>query len=103
MLLAAVQLDSHTVRVSGLRVVTKAFHAFCDLDKGAELGHAQNFAVHYVADAMRVEERLPGVWLKLLDAERQTPLFRLDPQHRRFAFFALLQAFRRILDAVGPE
>src|SRR5258708_557840 len=67
-----------SVRIDSFRVVTKAFDAFGNLDKRAEVRHAQDLAMHDVADAVLREERIPNVGLNLLHAEREAPLVRFN-------------------------
>src|SRR5437016_795066 len=82
--------------------MTEALDSFGNLHKRAELRQAQDFAVHHVADAMRIEERLPGIGLKLFDAKREPPLLRLNSQDDRADLLALLQDLGRMLDPLGP-
>src|ERR1051326_9426868 len=62
-LLACFQLDRSAIGIRGLRIVAKAFDALGDLNEGSELREAQNLAVDHVANAVRLEESLPGVRL----------------------------------------
>jgi len=55
-LAAGFQMRRLSIRVDGLRIVTQAFDAFGNLDKGAEIRHAQNLAMDDVADAVFREE-----------------------------------------------
>src|SRR6516165_10787482 len=77
MLLTRLELGWLTGLLTGLRDVTEAFNALRDLDEGAELSGAEHLAVDDVSDAMRSEEALPDIGLKLLDAERQAAILRL--------------------------
>ena len=54
--------------------VAQALDALGDLNESAELRGAQHLAVHHIADAVRREERLPDIGLKLLDAQRQAAI-----------------------------
>ena len=51
---------------------------------------------------MLIEEGLPHIGLKLLDAERQAALLRLNAEHDGLHLLALLQHFGGMLDALGP-
>src|ERR1700746_603336 len=89
--LSGFQLDRMAFRIRRFRVVAESLDAFCDLNERTELRHAKNFAVHYIANAMRGEEGLPGIRLELLDAQRETALFGLNAQHNSLYLLALLQ------------
>src|SRR5581483_967094 len=88
--------------VDSLGDVAEAFDALGDLDEGTELRGAQNLAVDDVADAVLLEEGVPHVRLKLLDAEREAAILGFDAEHDCLNFFALLQYFAGVLDALGP-
>src|SRR5581483_5563542 len=68
-LLAGLQLYRTAVRISGFRVVAKPFDAIGNLNERAELRKPQYLSMDYVPNTVRAEERLPGIWLKLLDAQ----------------------------------
>ena len=57
-----------SVAIDGFGVVAEAFDALSDLDKRSEVRHAQNLAMHDVADTMLREEGIPNIGLHLLDA-----------------------------------
>ncbi len=82
--------------------VAEAFDTFSDFNEGAELRGAQDLALDDVANAVLREERLPDIGLKLLDAEREAAVFRLDAENDGLDLLALLQDFGRMLDALGP-
>ncbi len=88
--------------IHGLGVVAQAFYALRDLHEGTESRRAQDFALHHVAQAMRVEERLPNVRLELFHAQREAAVLRLNGQDLRLHLVAFLQHFRRMLHALGP-
>ena len=102
MLVAYLQLDRLMVLVDCLRDVAKTLDAFGDLDKGAELGGAQDLALDDIANAMLREEGIPDIRLKLLDAERKPAVLGLDAEHDRPDLLALLQDLGGMLDALGP-
>ncbi len=51
---------------------------------------------------MCLEERLPDVGLKLLHAQRQAALVRLDGENDRLHAITFFQYLRRVLDTLGP-
>ena len=51
---------------------------------------------------MLFEEALPNVGLQLLHAQREAAVVRLNGQNNGLDLVALLQNFRRMLDALGP-
>src|ERR1041385_5887976 len=69
MFLSGIKLYASARGIRGFRVVAEAFNAFSDFNECAELRQAQHFSVDHIANAMRLEEALPGVGLKLLYAE----------------------------------
>ena len=99
---ARLQLERLAIPSSGFGIVAQTFDAFGDFDESAEAGHPQNFALNHVANAMLLEEGLPDIGLKLLHAQRQTTLVRLDRQNDGLHAIALLQNFRGMLHALGP-
>ena len=100
--MAGFQLERRAVRVDGFGVVAQAFDSVGDLDKCAEAGQAQHLAVDDIAHAMLLEEGLPDIGLQLLHAQREAAFVGLDRQHDGLHLVALLQDFRRMLDALGP-
>src|ERR1700739_2698299 len=48
------------------------------------------------------EEALPDVGLELLDTQAEAAVLRLDAENDCLDLFALLDDFRRMLDALGP-
>ena len=54
------------------------------------------------AEAVRVEELVPGVGLEVLDRERKATILDIDRGDDRFDFLILLERFRRMFDALGP-
>ena len=87
---------------AGFGDVAEALNALGDFNESAELRGAQNLAVDHIADAVRSEEALPHIGLKLLDAEREAAVLRLDAENNCLHLFALLHDFRGMLDALGP-
>ena len=90
------------VLVDCLGDVAETLDAFGDLDEGAELRGAQNLALDDVADAVLLEEGVPDIRLKLLDAEREAAVLGLDAEHDSLDLLTLLEHFGRVLDALGP-
>src|SRR5271165_1898176 len=82
--------------------MAQTFYAFRNLDKRAEVRHAQHLAVDNVAHPVLGEERIPNVGLHLLYAQREPPLVRLNRQDHRLDLVALLQYLGRMLHARGP-
>src|SRR5581483_11150074 len=102
MLLAGFELHRNAVRIGSFGDVAQAFNTFRDFNKRTELRRPQNLAVNHISNAVLGEERLPYIGLELLDAQRQAAVLRLHAQHYSTNFLALLQDFRRMLDALGP-
>ena len=82
--------------------MAETFNTLGNFNEGAELRGAEHLAVHHVAHAMRSEEALPDIGLKLLDAEGEAAVLRLDTENNSLDLLALLHDFRRMLDALGP-
>jgi len=51
---------------------------------------------------MSGEEALPNIGLKLLDAEGEAAVLRLNAENDCLDLFTLLDDLRRMLDALGP-
>ena len=85
-----------------LGVMAQALNSISNFHESSEAGHPQYFSMQYVAHAMSGEEGLPGVGLKLLDAERQPPLVRFDGQHYCLYTVAFLENLGRMLDTFSP-
>src|ERR1051326_6298575 len=102
MLLTGIKLYAGARRIRGFRVVAEAFNAFGNFNERAELCQAQHLSMNYVANAMRLEEALPCIRLKLLHAQRQATLLRLNAQNNSLYFLAFFQDLRRMLDALCP-
>ena len=100
--LVGFQLDGSAMRISRFRNVAQTLDAFGDLNESSELRGAQNLALHHIANAMLLEEGLPHIRLQLLDAQRQTTVFRLDAKNDGANFLTLLENLRGMLDALGP-
>src|SRR5579862_3099977 len=83
--------------------VAETLDALGDFDEGAELGSAQDLAVDDVADAVLLEEGVPHIRLKLLDAEGEAAVFGLDTEHDSLDLLTLLEHFAGVLDALGPR
>src|ERR1035441_2020133 len=91
-----------SVAIDGLGVMTETFDAFGNFDEGPKVRHAQDLAVHDVADAMLREERIPDVGLHLLYAERKTALVRLNGQDDGLDLVALLEHLGGMLHTGRP-
>src|ERR1700678_129558 len=91
-----------SVCIHGLGVVAEAFDAFGNLDKRPKIRHAQNFAVHDIADPLLREERIPNIGLHLLYAERKAALVGLNRQNDGLDLVAFLQHLGRMLHASRP-
>ena len=83
--------------------MAQCFDAGRELYKHAKGRRAAHSAAHQVADFVGAEEALPSVWLKLLDAQRQAPVRRVDAQHNRLHHLTFTEHLRRILDPLGPR
>src|SRR4029077_13267569 len=81
--------------------VAKALDAFRELDEGAEIGCARNFAANHVADFVLGEPVSPDI-VHLLDTEREAAILRIHFQHFGLHRVALFEAIARMLDALGP-
>src|SRR5271169_5629803 len=83
------------------RVVAESFDVVAEFNERAERSDARNFALHDLADPVLLEPFAPDV-VHLLDAEGDAAIFGIDLQNFRGDWFALLENFMRILDALGP-
>src|SRR6185437_15215524 len=101
-LVADVERELVSALVDCLGDVAETLDALGDLDEGAELRGAQNLAVNDVADAVLLEERVPHVRLKLLDAQGEAAVLGLDAKHDSLDLLTLLEHFGGMLDALGP-
>src|SRR5579883_3417339 len=101
-LLPCFQLHWNTITVRSFRHVAESFNAFSDFNKSTELRRAQNLSMYHIANAMSIEEGLPNVWLKLLDSQRKTPVFRLHSQNHSPDLLAFFQDFRRMFHTFCP-
>src|SRR5271168_3713252 len=82
--------------------MAKTLDSLGNFDEGSELRGPQNLAVNHIANAVLGKERLPDIRLQLLHAQGQAAIFRLNTQNHSLDLLALLQHFRRMLDALGP-
>src|SRR5262249_1904262 len=73
------------------RNVAKTLYAVFKFDEGSEIGESGDFPGHHVTKAVRVEELVPGVWLKILDRERESSIFNVDRSDDRFDFLIFLE------------
>src|SRR5271157_4302384 len=99
---ARFQFDRRTDLIGSLGVVAEALDSVGDLDERTKARQAQHLAMDDIAHAMLVEESVPDIGLKLLYAQREPTLVRLDSEHDGLHLVALLQHFRRMLHALGP-
>src|SRR5262249_13869994 len=74
-----------------------------DLDKRAEISQVADTPFHCGADGIFLMQTLPGVGFKLLQAQRDAPLARIDVEHHAFDFIAHVDDLRRVLHALGPR
>jgi len=102
MLYAGLKMQRLAVSIDRFRLVAQTFHAFGNLHERTECSYAQHFAVDHIADVVGLEERFPHIGLKLLYAQRQPALVRLNGQHHGLHAITLLQHFGRMLHALGP-
>ena len=82
--------------------MAETFDALGNFDKRAELRGAKNLAVNDIANVVGSEEALPDIGLQLLDAQREAAILRFNAENNSLDLFALLDDFRRVLDALGP-
>ena len=68
----------------------------------SERGRARHPASDHIPGIVRMEERLPGIRLQLLDSEREPTFLGLDVQDHRLRHLPFLQQLRGVLDALGP-
>src|SRR4051812_42334826 len=90
------------VAIDRFRFVAQAFDSLGDLDECSECSYAQDFAMHYIANVVSLEERFPHVRLELFHAQRQTAFVGLDSEDDGFYAIAFFQHLRRMLDPFGP-
>src|ERR1700730_16613797 len=84
-----------------LRVVAQRFDVLAEFHKGSERGDARTLALHDLAHFVLLEPIAPDI-VDLLDAQRYTPVFRIDLQNFGGNVFALLENLMRIFHSPSP-
>src|SRR5687768_1644130 len=79
--------------------VDQSFDAAFQLDEGAVVHDAYDFALHPAANAVFLRHGLPGVGGELLHAEGNTFLFGIELEHHYLDGLAHLNDFRRMADS----
>src|SRR5262245_60540786 len=85
------------------RYMAEAFDSLIQLNENSKRRVADDSAANQVSHVMVREELLPDVRLQLLDSERQPMVVTVDVQNHSFDALALLQNFRRVLDAARRD
>src|SRR5689334_17234538 len=86
-----------------VRDVNQTVHAVLYLDESAEVGQVSDAAAHAVADVEAVGQRLPRIRLRLLHAEADATVLRVNAKHFDFDVLARLDEFRRMLHPLRPS
>src|SRR5439155_10043330 len=86
-----------------VRDVDQAVDLLFDLDERAELGEIAHLALDLRPDRILVGEVVPRIALDLLEAERDPPRGRIDPEHHRVHAVADVEDLRRMLDTLAPR
>src|SRR5262245_22022814 len=77
--------------------------ALLDADEDPEVGEVLHLPLDAAADRMIDAHHLPGIRLRLLEAERDAPVRGIDVEHHDVDFLADLEHLRRMGDALGPR
>jgi hypothetical protein len=86
-------LDALNVLVGDLADVHQAIDAFLDFDECAERGDLRNDATDLGADRVAIDNTGPRIVLRLLEAEADALVGRVDFKYDGFDFVALLEDF----------
>src|SRR5690242_9466896 len=82
--------------------VNEAIDARLDLDERAEAGEVSHLAVDARADRVLERQHHPRILLRLLHAERDLLLVRIDLEHHRLDRLADADELRRMTDVARP-
>src|SRR5438477_11101882 len=91
-----------TFRPSDVGDVNQAVDAGLDLDERAEAGEVAHLAADARADWILVRQHHPGILLRLLHAERDLFLVRIDLEHDRFDRLADRHELGRMAHVARP-
>src|SRR5664279_1513606 len=92
----------HTLRPAHVGDVDQPIDARLDLDERAEAREVAHLAVDPRADGILVRQHDPRILLRLLHAERDLLLVRIDLEHHRLDHFADRHELRRVTDVARP-
>ena len=80
----------------------ESVHSVLDLDERAEVRQVSDAPVHAVADLEALRQRLPGVRLRLLHAEADAAVLRVNAEHFDLYGLAGLDELAGVLHALRP-
>src|ERR1700733_15734369 len=80
----------------------QAVDAFFNLDERAKIGELAHSPFYHRSGGVTIRPRGPGIRFELLDAERNTPVPRLNVQHHRFHLIAGFHHFAGMLHPAAP-
>src|SRR5215211_6241155 len=92
----------HALRPAHVGDVNEAVDARLDLDERTEAREVANLAVDARADRVLERQHHPRILLRLLHAERDLLLVRIDLEHHRLDRLADADELRRVTDVAGP-
>src|SRR5687767_2387630 len=92
----------HALRPAHVGDVNESIDAGLDLDEGAEAREVANLAVDARTDRVLERQHHPRILLRLLHAERDLLLVRIDLEHDRFDRLADAHELRRVTNVARP-
>src|SRR5260221_2487832 len=93
----------YAARPADVANVHQAVKALFDFDERAELGNVAHLAGHDRANRILLCHQQPGIGLRLLDAQRNAAVARLDVQHDHIHFIADFRQLRRVSGLLRPR
>src|SRR5882724_3518876 len=93
----------HAARPADVADMHQAVKALFDFDERAELGNVAHLAGHDRANGILLRHQQPGIGLRLLDAQRNAAVARLDVQHDHIHFIADLGQLRGVRGLLRPR
>src|SRR5262245_12623795 len=82
--------------------MNEAVNAVLNLDERAKIGQVADAAFDSGPDAITILQRLPRVWLDLLNAEADAAVVRINFEHLGLDLLSGREQLRRMLDPLRP-
>src|SRR5689334_19963201 len=92
----------NTLRPAHVGDVNQTVNARLDLDERAEAGEVAHLSIEPRADRILLRQHHPRILLRLLHAERDLLLVRIDLEHHCFDRLTNRNELRRMADVAGP-